>query len=66
LKKIIRFQKSRPRWNLEKLSAQRKRVQDTLEERLGAIEYESGNAEVQWKNIKERVLDTIRDLVGKV
>ena len=27
---------------------------------------ESGNAEVQWKNIKECVLDTISDLVGKV
>ena len=55
LKKIIRFQKSRPRWDLEKLSAERQRVQDTLEEQLGAIECESGNAEVQWKNIKECV-----------
>lgn len=26
-------------------------VQDTLEETLGAIEGESRNAEVQWKNI---------------
>jgi hypothetical protein len=53
---------------LEKLYAQRQRVQDTLEEKLGAIECESGNAEVQWKNtsIKECVLDTISDLVGKV
>jgi len=66
LKKIIRFQKSRPRWDLEKLHAQRKRVQGTLEEKLGAFECESGNAEVQWKNIKECVLDTIIDLVGKV
>jgi hypothetical protein len=38
----------------------------TLEEKLGAIECESGNVEVQWKNIKECVLDTISDLVGKV
>ena len=53
LKKIIRFQKSKPRWDLEKLYAQRKSVQDTLEEKLGAIECESGNAEVQWKNIKD-------------
>ena len=30
------------------------------------LEYESGKAEVQWKNIKECVLDTISDLVGKV
>jgi hypothetical protein len=41
-------------------------VQNILEAKLGAIEYESGNAEVQWKNIKECVLDTISDLVGKV
>jgi len=41
-------------------------VQDTLEEKLGATECESGNVEVQWKNIKECVLDTISDLVGKV
>ena len=64
LKKIIRFQTSRPRWDLEKLYTQRQSVQDTLEEKLGAIECESGNAEVQWKNIKECVLDTISDLVN--
>ena len=66
LKKIIRFQKSRPRWDLEKLCAEKQRVQNILEEKLGAIEWESENAEVQWKNIKECVLDTISDLVGKV
>ena len=67
LKKIIRFQKRGPRWDLEKLYAQRQRVQDTLEEKLGAICCESGNVEVQWNgNIKEYVLDTISDLVGKV
>jgi len=66
LKKIIRFQNSRPRWDLEKLYAQRQRVQDTLEEKLGAIECESENAEVQWKNIRECVLDTISDLVIRV
>jgi hypothetical protein len=26
---------------------------DTLEEKLGAIKGESGNVEVQWKNIKK-------------
>ena len=46
LKKIIRFQKSRPRWDLEKPYARRQRVQDTLQEKLCAIECESGNAEV--------------------
>ena len=51
---------------MEKLYAQRQSVQDTLEEKFGAIECECGNAEVQWKNIKECVLDTISDLVGKV
>ena len=66
LKKIIRFQKSRPRCDLKKLYAQRQSMQDTLEEKLSAIECESGNAEVHWKNIKECVLDTVSDLVGKV
>jgi hypothetical protein len=36
-------------------------VQDTLKEKLGAIECESGRAEVQWKSIKECVLNTISD-----
>ena len=36
------------------------------EEKLGAIGCDSGNVEVQWNNIKECVLDTISDLVGKV
>ena len=53
LKKIIRFQKNRPRWDLEKLYAERQRVLNILEEKLGAIECESENAEVQWKNISE-------------
>jgi len=66
LKKIIRFQMRRPQWDLEKLYVQRQRVKGTLEEKLCAIECDSGNVEVQWKNIKECVLDTIRDLVGKV
>ena len=51
---------------MEKLYAQRQSVQDTLEEKLSVIECESGNAKVQWKNIKECELDTISDLVGKV
>jgi len=66
LKKIIRFQKRRPQWDLEKLYAQQKRVQDTLEEKLGAIGCDSGNVEVQWNNIKVCVLDSISDLVGIV
>jgi hypothetical protein len=66
LKKIIRFQKRRPQWDLGKLYTQRQRVQDILEEKLGAIGCDSWNAEVQWNNIKECVLGTISDLVGKV
>ena len=66
LKKIIRFQKRRPQWDLEKLYTQKQTVQDTLEGELGAIGCDSGNAEVQWNNIKECVLDTLSDLAGKV
>ncbi|PNF31983.1 hypothetical protein B7P43_G06564 [Cryptotermes secundus] len=66
LKKIIRFQKRRPRWDLEKLYAQRQSVQETLKQKLSATESESGNAEVQWNNIKECMLDTVSDLVDKV
>jgi hypothetical protein len=58
LKKTVRFQKRRPRWDLEKLYTQRQIVQDTLEVKLGAIVSESGNVEVQWNNIRECVLDT--------
>jgi hypothetical protein len=41
-------------------------VQDTLKWKLSVIEYDSGNVEVQWNNIKECVLDTLSDLAGKV
>jgi len=48
LKTIVRFQKRRPQWGVEKLYAQRQRVQDNLEEKLGATGCESGNFEMQW------------------
>jgi hypothetical protein len=38
---------------------------DGLEEERGAVEYESGNVEVQW-NIKKCVSDNMSDLVGRV
>ena len=41
-------------------------MKDTLEEKLIAISCESGNVEVQWNNIKEYVLYTVCDLVGRV
>jgi hypothetical protein len=66
LKKIIRFHKRKPRWDLEKLYAQRQEVHYSLEEKLGAIKCESGNVEVQWNNIQKYVLDTMSDLEGKV
>jgi hypothetical protein len=46
LKKIIRFQKRRPRWDLDKLYAQRQRVQDTVEEEFSLFECEGMSAEV--------------------
>ena len=45
---------------------QKQTVQDTLEGKLGEIECDSGNVEVRWNNIKECVLDTLSDVVGKV
>jgi hypothetical protein len=66
LKKIIRFQTRRPQWDLENLYTQKQRVQDTPEEKLGGIGCDNGNVEVQWNNVKECVLDTLSDLVGKV
>jgi hypothetical protein len=45
LKKIIRFHKQKPRWDLEKLYDQRQEIHDSLEEKLGAFKCESGNVE---------------------
>jgi len=53
-------------WDLEKMYTQKQTVQDTLEGKLGAIECNRRNVEVQWNNIKECVLDTLRDLGGEV
>jgi hypothetical protein len=47
LNKIIRYQNRKQRWDLEKLYAQRQKVQYNLEEKLGAIGCESGNVKVQ-------------------
>jgi hypothetical protein len=65
-KKITRFRKRKPRWDLEKLYVQRQKVQDSLAEKLGAIRCETGNVGVQWNNIKKCVSDNMSDLVGKV
>ena len=41
-------------------------MQGILEGKHDAIKCDSGNVEVPWHNIKECVLDTLSDLVGKV
>jgi hypothetical protein len=66
LKNITRFQKRRLQWDLEKLYTKKQKVQDTLEGKIGAIGRDSENVEVQWNNIRECVLDTLSDLVGKM
>ena len=65
LKNIKRFQKGKPRWDLEKLRAERQKVQDTAGGGLGATECASGNVEVQCNSVKERVLDTVSGLLIK-
>jgi hypothetical protein len=37
LKKIVRLHKWKPRWDLEKLYAERQEVHDSVEDKLGAI-----------------------------
>jgi hypothetical protein len=41
-------------------------MQDTLEEKVSAIESESVNVEVQWKNIKKCVLNIVSGMICKV
>jgi hypothetical protein len=41
-------------------------MQDTLEEKLGATEFESEKMEVQWNNIQKCALDSMNDLVVRV
>ena len=42
------------------------KMQNTLEEKVSATEYESVNVEVQWKNIKRCVLDIMSGMIWKV
>ena len=46
MKKIVRFQKRRPQWDLEKLYTQKQRLQDSIEEKICAVGYDSGNTDV--------------------
>jgi hypothetical protein len=47
LKKIIRFSKGKPGWDLDKLLVQRRKVQGALEEKLGATQRKNRNVQVQ-------------------
>jgi hypothetical protein len=66
LKRIIRLQKRKSILDLEKLQAQRQKVQEFLEEKLPAGDCVNRNVEGQWNNIKECMLDTMSGCVGKV
>jgi hypothetical protein len=66
LRKIVRFLKRKPRWDLQKLYAQQQKVQDVLKEILLAMECESGKVELPGKSIKKCVLVTMSDLFGKL
>jgi hypothetical protein len=52
------FKNVKPKWDLEKLRSTTE-VQGILEEKLGAIECENGNVEVQGDNIEKCVTDII-------
>jgi hypothetical protein len=60
------LQKRKPVWDLEKLQAQRQKVQEFLEEKLRAGDRVNRNVEGQWNNIKKCLLDTMSGCVGKV
>ena len=66
LEKIVKFRKGKPRCDLKKLYSQRQQLKHALEEKLGVTECESGNVEVQQRNLKKYVLHPMSDLVGKV
>jgi hypothetical protein len=52
LKRIIRFQKRKPVRDIEKLQAQRQKVQESLEEKLRSSDCVNRNVEGEWNNIK--------------
>jgi hypothetical protein len=66
LKRIIRLQKRKPVWDLEKFQAQWHKVQESLEEKLRAGDCVNRYVEGQWNNNKKCLLDTTSDCVGKV
>jgi hypothetical protein len=57
LKKIMKFQKGKPRWHLENLYAARQKAENFVEEKW---------IWEQRDNINKFVLDTVIGLVGKV
>jgi hypothetical protein len=56
----------KPVWDLEKLQAQRQKVQEYLEEKLRAGDCVNRNVEGHWNNIKKCLLDIMSGCVGKV
>ena len=54
LKKIMKFQKGKQRWDLQKLHF-RYKVQDTLEGKFGEVECEGETVALQWNTIKKCV-----------
>jgi hypothetical protein len=66
LKRIMRLQKRKPVWDLEKLQAQRQKAQESLEEKLRAGDYVNRNVGGQWNNSKKCLLYATSDCVGKV
>jgi hypothetical protein len=63
MKNTITFLKGEPRWDLEKLHAQRQEAQDAVEENLDAIKCESGNVRIEWNDTVKCMLDTESDVV---
>jgi hypothetical protein len=66
LKSIMRLQKRKPVSDLEKLQAQRQKLQEFLKEEFRAGDCVNRNVGGQWNSIMKCLLDTMSDCVGKV
>jgi hypothetical protein len=66
LRKITGFQKGRPIMAWQKSHDRRKGVQDTVGEKLDAIDCENRNIKEQWNIFKKCSLDGACDVVEKV
>jgi len=66
LKKIMKFQKGKPRWNVENLYIVRLKAENFVGGNLFCIGCGIGNVKEQRNVIFKFVLDTVIVLVGKV